>query len=142
MDVSVKDSPQIKLNTMAPNQNIQQEHALLARSLGVTQLLVAINKLDAAEPAWSQVRLSLLGCAMCVVLVGVCMVLGNASTKDNTNIERQPNRPATSRWSRSWVPSWRPRASSPSGYGEYTCVHVCVYISLLQYICLSMWIAA
>ena len=33
-----------------------KEHALLARSLGVTQLLVAINKLDVAEPPWAQAR--------------------------------------------------------------------------------------
>jgi len=31
-----------------------QEHALLARSLGVTQLIIAINKLDAVE--WSKER--------------------------------------------------------------------------------------
>lgn len=50
-----------------PKSNMQ-EHALLARSLGVTQLLVAINKLDAAEPAWSQVR-----AYACVCLYdGVC----------------------------------------------------------------------
>jgi len=37
-------------------QGQTKEHALLARALGVTQLLVAINKLDAADPPWSQHR--------------------------------------------------------------------------------------
>lgn len=33
-----------------------REHITLARGLGVSQLIVAVNKLDAAEPAWSQHR--------------------------------------------------------------------------------------
>lgn len=33
-----------------------REHITLARGLGVSQLIVAINKLDAAEPNWSQDR--------------------------------------------------------------------------------------
>ena len=33
-----------------------REHITLARGLGVTQLIVAVNKLDAAEPNWSQDR--------------------------------------------------------------------------------------
>ena len=33
-----------------------REHITLARGLGVSQLIVAVNKLDAAEPAWSQNR--------------------------------------------------------------------------------------
>ncbi|CAM9622839.1 unnamed protein product [Chrysoparadoxa australica] len=33
-----------------------KEHALLVKALGVNQVLVAINKLDATEPAWSQER--------------------------------------------------------------------------------------
>ena len=33
-----------------------REHIILARGLGVSQLLVAVNKLDAANPAWSQRR--------------------------------------------------------------------------------------
>eukprot|EP00553_Chaetoceros_curvisetus_P013079 CAMPEP_0204638044 /NCGR_PEP_ID=MMETSP0717-20131115/38304_1 /ASSEMBLY_ACC=CAM_ASM_000666 /TAXON_ID=230516 /ORGANISM="Chaetoceros curvisetus" /LENGTH=366 /DNA_ID=CAMNT_0051657665 /DNA_START=66 /DNA_END=1162 /DNA_ORIENTATION=- len=33
-----------------------REHITLARGLGVSQLVVAVNKLDAAEPAWSQPR--------------------------------------------------------------------------------------
>ena len=33
-----------------------REHIVLSRGLGVTQFVVAVNKLDAAEPAWSQER--------------------------------------------------------------------------------------
>lgn len=33
-----------------------REHIVLSRGLGVTQFVVAVNKLDAAEPAWSQAR--------------------------------------------------------------------------------------
>jgi translation elongation factor EF-1alpha len=33
-----------------------REHVILARGLGVSQLIVAVNKLDAAEPPWSQAR--------------------------------------------------------------------------------------
>ena len=33
-----------------------REHVTLARGLGVSQLIVAVNKLDAAEPAWSKNR--------------------------------------------------------------------------------------
>ena len=33
-----------------------REHIVLSRGLGVNQLLVAINKLDSTEPAWSQSR--------------------------------------------------------------------------------------
>jgi len=33
-----------------------REHIILARGLGVTQLIVAINKLDSAQPIWSQAR--------------------------------------------------------------------------------------
>jgi len=33
-----------------------REHITLARGLGVSQLIVAVNKLDAAEPSWSQAR--------------------------------------------------------------------------------------
>lgn len=33
-----------------------REHLTLARGLGVSQLIVAVNKLDAAEPNWSQDR--------------------------------------------------------------------------------------
>ena len=33
-----------------------REHVTLARGLGVSQLIVAVNKLDAAEPNWSQGR--------------------------------------------------------------------------------------
>mmetsp|Transcript_23629 Transcript_23629/g.35022 ORF Transcript_23629/g.35022 Transcript_23629/m.35022 type:complete len:685 (+) Transcript_23629:149-2203(+) len=33
-----------------------REHITLAKGLGVSQLIVAVNKLDAAEPAWSQHR--------------------------------------------------------------------------------------
>jgi len=33
-----------------------REHIILARGLGVSQLIVAVNKLDAAEPKWSQQR--------------------------------------------------------------------------------------
>lgn len=33
-----------------------REHVILSRGLGVTQFVVAVNKLDAAEPAWSKAR--------------------------------------------------------------------------------------
>jgi len=33
-----------------------KEHALLIRGLGVSQVLVAVNKMDASEPAWDQSR--------------------------------------------------------------------------------------
>lgn len=33
-----------------------REHVLLSRGLGVTQFIVAVNKLDAADPAWSEQR--------------------------------------------------------------------------------------
>ena len=33
-----------------------REHIILSRGLGVSQLLVAVNKLDAADPSWSQGR--------------------------------------------------------------------------------------
>mmetsp|Transcript_25484 Transcript_25484/g.75058 ORF Transcript_25484/g.75058 Transcript_25484/m.75058 type:complete len:398 (-) Transcript_25484:137-1330(-) len=33
-----------------------REHIILARGLGVSQLVVAVNKLDASEPSWSQDR--------------------------------------------------------------------------------------
>mmetsp|Transcript_32543 Transcript_32543/g.55485 ORF Transcript_32543/g.55485 Transcript_32543/m.55485 type:complete len:628 (+) Transcript_32543:168-2051(+) len=33
-----------------------REHIVLSRGLGVTQFVVAVNKLDAAEPAWCQER--------------------------------------------------------------------------------------
>ena len=33
-----------------------REHIILSRGLGVSQLIVAVNKLDAAQPAWSQER--------------------------------------------------------------------------------------
>mmetsp|Transcript_437 Transcript_437/g.608 ORF Transcript_437/g.608 Transcript_437/m.608 type:complete len:734 (-) Transcript_437:86-2287(-) len=33
-----------------------REHIILSRGLGVSQLIVAVNKLDAAEPCWSQHR--------------------------------------------------------------------------------------
>ena len=33
-----------------------REHIVLSRGLGVTQFVVAVNKLDAAEPAWNQQR--------------------------------------------------------------------------------------
>jgi elongation factor 1 alpha-like protein len=33
-----------------------REHITLAKALGVSQLIVAVNKLDAADPAWSQDR--------------------------------------------------------------------------------------
>jgi elongation factor 1 alpha-like protein len=33
-----------------------REHITLARGLGVSQLIVAVNKLDASEPSWSQGR--------------------------------------------------------------------------------------
>ena len=33
-----------------------REHALLARALGVTQLVVAVNKLDAPGVAWAESR--------------------------------------------------------------------------------------
>ena len=33
-----------------------REHAVLSRGLGVTQFVVAVNKLDAADPAWSSAR--------------------------------------------------------------------------------------
>ena len=33
-----------------------REHVVLARGLGVSQLIVAVNKLDAANPSWSQER--------------------------------------------------------------------------------------
>ncbi|TFJ84718.1 hypothetical protein NSK_003750 [Nannochloropsis salina CCMP1776] len=38
------------------SQGQTKEHALLARALGVNQILVAVNKLDAADPPWSQAR--------------------------------------------------------------------------------------
>lgn len=43
-------------------QNTQQangqtkEHAMLAKALGVNQLLVVVNKLDATDPPWSEER--------------------------------------------------------------------------------------
>mmetsp|Transcript_5630 Transcript_5630/g.12293 ORF Transcript_5630/g.12293 Transcript_5630/m.12293 type:complete len:152 (+) Transcript_5630:1300-1755(+) len=33
-----------------------REHIVLSRGLGVTQFVVAVNKLDAADPAWSEER--------------------------------------------------------------------------------------
>jgi len=33
-----------------------REHIILSKSLGVSQLVVAVNKLDCADPPWSQVR--------------------------------------------------------------------------------------
>lgn len=33
-----------------------REHVVLSRGLGVTQFVVAVNKLDAADPAWSEER--------------------------------------------------------------------------------------
>mmetsp|Transcript_8772 Transcript_8772/g.20439 ORF Transcript_8772/g.20439 Transcript_8772/m.20439 type:complete len:620 (+) Transcript_8772:78-1937(+) len=33
-----------------------REHIVLSRGLGVTQIVVAVNKLDAADPAWSKAR--------------------------------------------------------------------------------------
>ena len=33
-----------------------KEHAMLAKALGVNQLLVVVNKLDVTDPPWSEAR--------------------------------------------------------------------------------------
>jgi elongation factor 1 alpha-like protein len=48
-----------------------REHALLARALGVTQLVVAVNKLDAPGVAWAESRFREIVDAMTPFLVGV-----------------------------------------------------------------------
>ena len=37
-----------------------REHALLAYTLGVKQLIVGVNKMDSTEPKYSEVRLIIL----------------------------------------------------------------------------------
>ena len=36
--------------------SLSREHALLAYTLGVKQLIVAVNKMDSTEPPYSQAR--------------------------------------------------------------------------------------
>ena len=47
------------------------EHALLAHTLGVKQLIVGCNKMDTTEPAYSEVGVK-LSLAHCMCLCCVC----------------------------------------------------------------------
>ena len=42
------------------NSGQTKEHALLVKALGVNQILVAVNKLDAADPPWSELRYNVI----------------------------------------------------------------------------------
>lgn len=41
---------------LATGRGQTREHILLSRGLGVSQLIVAVNKLDAADPPWNEGR--------------------------------------------------------------------------------------
>ena len=48
-----------------------REHALLAYTLGVKQLIVGVNKMDSTEPKYSEVRVWILYLFTRIVGVGV-----------------------------------------------------------------------
>ncbi len=76
-----------------------REHAILAKTMGINQLIVAINKMDATEPPWSQKRYEQIKTILGKFLKSlgydiskVPFIPVSAWTGDNL-IERSPNMP-------------------------------------------------
>ncbi len=76
-----------------------REHAILAKTMGINQLIVAINKMDATEPPWSQKRYEQIKTILGKFLKSlgydiskIPFIPVSAWTGDNL-IERSPNMP-------------------------------------------------
>jgi len=76
-----------------------REHAILAKTMGINQLIVAINKMDATEPPWSQKRYEQIKTILGRFLKSlgydvskIPFIPVSAWTGDNL-IERSPNMP-------------------------------------------------
>lgn len=76
-----------------------REHAILAKTMGINQLIVAVNKMDATEPPWSQKRYEQIKTILGKFLKSlgydiskVPFIPVSAWTGDNL-IERSPNMP-------------------------------------------------
>ncbi|ADI32742.1 translation elongation factor EF-1 subunit alpha [Staphylothermus hellenicus] len=76
-----------------------REHAILAKTMGINQLIVAVNKMDATEPPWSQKRYEQIKTVLGKFLKSlgydiskIPFIPVSAWTGDNL-IERSPNMP-------------------------------------------------
>ena len=76
-----------------------REHAILAKTMGINQLIVAVNKMDATEPPWSQKRYEQIKTILGKFLKSlgydiskIPFIPVSAWTGDNL-IERSPNMP-------------------------------------------------
>ena len=57
-----------------------REHALLAYTLGVKQLIVAVNKMDSTEPPYSQARFQEIKIQLSGFIAQVILILGEISS--------------------------------------------------------------
>ncbi len=76
-----------------------REHAILAKTMGINQLIIAVNKMDATEPPWSQKRYEQIKTVLGKFLKSlgydiskIPFIPVSAWTGDNL-IERSPNMP-------------------------------------------------